>query len=89
MMSPLNENVNYIDRIVLIINKFSIKESVNIPIDLPLFDDGYLDSLNALNVIEELESEFNLRFEMEDLTAENFGSIEQINQFLHSKLQKS
>jgi acyl carrier protein len=85
-MPPLNENVNYIDRISLIINKYSVKRSDNVPIDMPLFDDGYLDSLNALDVIEELELEFNLHFEMEDLTGENFGSIEQINQFLNSKL---
>jgi len=41
-----------------------------------LITDGILDSLDIMNLIMELESEFDIEIEPEDVVSENFESVE-------------
>lgn len=43
-----------------------------------LVSDGILDSLDIMNLIVELESEFDIEIDPEDVLSENFESVEAI-----------
>lgn len=43
-----------------------------------LVSDGILDSLDIMNLIVELESEFDIEIDPEDILSENFESVEAI-----------
>lgn len=43
-----------------------------------LVSDGILDSLDIMNLIVELESEFDIEIDPEDVLSENFESVEVI-----------
>lgn len=43
-----------------------------------LVSDGILDSLDIMNLIVELESEFEIEIDPEDVLSENFESVEAI-----------
>ena len=51
--------------------------------DTNLFE--LLDSINLMTFFSILETEFNVKFEPEELTIENFQSIEAIIQFIVNK----
>lgn len=51
----------------------------------PLIATGIVDSMSMLDVVGFIESEFNIRVEDEDLTAENFQSISSIVAFIEGK----
>ena len=51
-----------------------------------LFTDGYLDSLNVLEIIELLENQFSICFDPEELTDKNFFSIASICQLILNRL---
>ena len=52
-----------------------------------LWTDQILDSLSLITLVTELSAEFDVRFDLEMLTAENFDSIDAIVQTV-KKLQK-
>ncbi|MDG2088403.1 MAG: acyl carrier protein [Arenicellaceae bacterium] len=64
-----------IDTITTIIEKFAGKSPTA---DAHLFDEGYLDSLSFLGLVEELESHFNVRMTAEFMNEENFSTLEKI-----------
>lgn len=43
-----------------------------------LVDDGYLDSLSIVTLVSELSMEFDIQFDMTQLTPENFNSLDAI-----------
>lgn len=43
-----------------------------------LISDGLLDSLDIMNLIMQLESEFDIEIEPEDVLSENFESVDKI-----------
>ena len=43
-----------------------------------LVDDGYLDSLSLVTLISELSMEFGVTFDMDDLTPDNFNTVDNI-----------
>ena len=56
-----------------------ILESVNGMIDVEsssLIDDEIIDSIELMEIISELEDEFEIEIDMENIVAENFNSVE-------------
>lgn len=52
-----------------------------------LVDDGILDSLSIVTLVSELSMEYNITFDLNDLTPENLNSIDAIVDTV-KKLQK-
>lgn len=50
-----------------------------------LIDDGLIDSLDIVAVVTELMEAFNVELGVDDLTPENFNSVEAIEELIESK----
>jgi acyl carrier protein len=50
-----------------------------------LLENGVVDSVGVLELVEFLEDEFGIAVTDEDLTAENFGTVAQIGAFVQTK----
>lgn len=50
-----------------------------------LIDSGVLDSLSTLNLVSYLEEEYEVRIKSEDITLENFGTVEQLAALIEKK----
>lgn len=55
--------------------------------DTSLFDEGILDSLGSMEMIEFLEKKFSIKFNDEDVVPENLGSINQVVGFVEMKME--
>ena len=51
----------------------------------PLLESGVIDSLGVLDVVNFLEQAFDIKIEDEELTADNFGSIQLLTFFVQKK----
>ncbi len=51
-----------------------------------LFDEGLIDSLLLLELVDSIEKEFNLLISAEKITSENFESLKQIDNLISSEL---
>ena len=51
----------------------------------PLLESGIIDSLGVLDVIKFLEQAFTIRIEDEELTPDNFGSIQLLTLLVQKK----
>lgn len=47
-----------------------------------LVDDGILDSLSIVTAVTALSTEFNIDFDIDDITPENFNSIDAIEKII-------
>ena len=54
--------------------------------NMEIFKNGYLDSLNVLHIILFLESEFNIKIDMYDISIDELGTINKIILFVERKL---
>ena len=61
------------DRILNILK--SMDDSVDYVSETKLIDDKVIDSLTLTALISELESEFNIEIDMDDIVPENFNSV--------------
>ena len=50
-----------------------------------LIDDGLIDSLDVVAVVTELMEAFDVELGVDDLTPENFNSVEAIEELIESK----
>lgn len=50
-----------------------------------LIDSGVLDSLSTLNLVSYLEEEYEIRIKSEDITLENFGTVDQLAALIEKK----
>jgi len=53
--------------------------------DTMIFDEGIFDSMGLLNLINYLETEFNVLTDDIELQEENFGSVDRIVAFIERK----
>ncbi len=56
--------------------------------DMKIFSPGYLDSLNIINLITYIESEFKIKIDPFDVNLDSFESIEKIQVFVEKKLNQ-
>jgi methoxymalonate biosynthesis acyl carrier protein len=53
--------------------------------DEDLIDNGVLDSLSTLNLVSYLEEEYGIKIKSEDITVENFGTVDQMAAMIEHK----
>ena len=68
------------DRILNILK--SIDDSVDYASETKLIDDKVIDSLTLTALISELESEFNIEIDMDDIVPENFNSVDAMTELV-------
>ena len=52
-----------------------------------LIESGYIDSLALINLISELDIEFDIEISFEDLNVSNFSSVDAIQALVEKKVQ--
>jgi acyl carrier protein len=70
-----------------IAQKFPLARRRNIADQDNLLETGVIDSLGVLELVTFLQEEFSLAVEDDELTPENFQSIQSIAQFVEQRLQ--
>ena len=68
------------DRILNILK--SMDDSVDYVSETKLIDDKVIDSLTLTALISELESEFNIEIDMDDIVPENFNSVDAMTELV-------
>jgi len=64
-----------------VVEKFPLARKRNIKDSDELLESGIMDSLGILDLVAFIESEFNITVSDEDLSPENFSSIENVARF--------
>lgn len=73
------------------ISRFITEELINDPdfdelgVQEDLMGSGLIDSLGMIRLVGFIETTYNIQVPVEDLTIENFKSLETINNYLSSK----
>jgi acyl carrier protein len=67
--------------------KSTFEDVQNIADDTLIFEEGVLDSMGLLFLIEFLQEEFNVTTNDDELVVENFESLDKIVTFLNNKLK--
>ncbi len=52
-----------------------------------LVDDGILSSLNIVQIVSELSMEYDIEFSFEDLSPENFNSVDAITALVERRMK--
>ena len=60
-----------------------IKPSVNFEQVQGILDNGYLDSLEFMNLIAELGQRFGVELDVDEITPENFDTVETIEKMIN------
>lgn len=74
-----------------LVKKFILKEYLtgedpeNLTSDFLLIQNGVLDSLAVLSLVDWLEKEFQVKIANNDVNEENFGSLDKIEKFMLAK----
>jgi len=69
-----------------IVDELAFDGSVaNLPDDLPLMEQGVLDSLGLFQLVGYLENEFDVEIDDGELVPENFGTIRDIARLMDAK----
>jgi acyl carrier protein len=68
-----------------LIDYFKDNAGVDITPDTPLAEEGVVDSMGVMELLGFVESAFGVTPEMDDLTVENFGTVNDIKNFVLSK----
>ena len=71
--------------ITYIKNEIAIEPLEEIEMDEDLLGNGILDSMGMMNLIDFIENESNISIPQEDMTVENFMTIERIMAYLSKK----
>ncbi len=66
-----------------------IVEDIDVFDDTPLLDDGILDSISILYLVNELEEKNAIKIPVEDITEENFKTIASIVKYVEKLLENS
>lgn len=75
------------EQIRAFINKFNRNQIIGDQDDI--FENGYVNSLFAMQLVLFLETEFSVSFEHEELAIDNFRTIHKIETILKKKLEEA
>tara|TARA_B100000963_G_scaffold264724_1_gene232890 strand:- start:3396 stop:3635 length:240 start_codon:yes stop_codon:yes gene_type:complete len=75
-----------IKKIVLDLVK-KVGDNQNITEKSLLLDEGWIDSLSTITLLSELENKFSIEIETEELSHENFNTIENISKLILNKVE--
>jgi acyl carrier protein len=70
-----------------ILEKFPLAKKKGITDNTPLLENGVLDSMGVLDLVEFIEGEFKIGITDEDLLPENFRSVAEIAAFIQNRSQ--
>ena len=70
-----------------IFEKFPLAKSRSLEDSSALLEEGVLDSLGILELVEYLQTELGVNVEDDDLVPENFASVDAITAFVESKTE--
>lgn len=70
-----------------VLEKFPLAKSRGLEDSSALLEEGVLDSLGILELVDFLQGELDVCVEDDDLTPENFASIDAIAAFVESKAE--
>jgi acyl carrier protein len=68
-----------------LIHYFKDFADVEITPDTPLLESGVVDSMGVMTLVAFIESEYSLVLDMDDLTIENFATVNDIKNFINGK----
>lgn len=68
-----------------VLEKFPQAKKRDLRDDLMLLESGIIDSLGVLDVVQFLEETFSIKIDDEDLTPENFGTVQAMASFVELK----
>ena len=88
-MNSLNNNSAIKEKVRSYILQAAHAESKKIVNDTLIFKEGYLDSMGFILMIVFVEKEFNIKTDDEDLTEDNFESINAITDYINRKSEHS
>ena len=86
-MSAINADLLMENLKVFICNNFPIARQREVTLDDRLLDDGFVDSLGLLVIVEHLEESYEITVNDDDLRVENFGSIRTIAHYVADQLK--
>ncbi|MCH5185818.1 MAG: acyl carrier protein [Oscillospiraceae bacterium] len=66
--------------------KFEIGDDPDFTDDVHLFDEGFVDSFNAVEIIYYIEQTFNIKITQRDITLYPMNTIEEIATVINEKL---
>ena len=72
------------EKLAGIVRRISDKQDTPDP-DESLFDSGYLDSFALVDLVAEIEREFNVKIPDSDLNPRRFDSLTRIGEYLNSR----
>ena len=73
-------------RVLTLVRK--ITENSTISENSLLLDEGWIDSLTAVILLDELEEEFSIKMDTDELTHENFNTIENISKLILKQVER-
>ena len=82
----MQTNIEIKDRIREYILESTFDDVENINDETLIFEEGVLDSMGLLFLIEFLQEEFNITTNDDELVVENFQSINSIHDFMKTQL---
>jgi len=80
------ELIKDIKNIVLKVIKTSSGLEIDIQADDPLVNNGLIDSMSMVRLIQELIKKFNIEVDVSEMTLENFDTIKNMTSFISQKL---
>ncbi len=86
-MSAINTDRLMENLKIFICNNFPIARQRDVTLDDRLLDDGFVDSLGLLVIVEHLEESYEITVNDDDLQVENFGSIRTIAHYVADQLK--
>lgn len=74
------------EKIIEILNR--VRDDIDYENEKALVDDGVLDSFDIVGIVSELIAEFDIEISIDDMTAENFNSVEAIDEMVNRILDE-